>query len=101
MHLPNHPDTLYAFISELLDHGYRWLLVQEHSVETLQGEPLSQLQTYHPNRLVARNSCGDGVEITAADQASGSTPNWWGRCSPATKPWDCNGRAAQVGLPLW
>ena len=30
MHLPNHPDTLYALIEALLEAGYRWLL-QEHS----------------------------------------------------------------------
>ena len=34
MHLPNHPDTLHAFIQALNDCGYSWLMVQEHSVET-------------------------------------------------------------------
>ena len=62
MHLPNHPDTLYEFISALKDCGYRWLLVQEHSVETLSGEPLSQSQKYLPNQLTARNSSGDTVK---------------------------------------
>ena len=32
MALPNHPDVCYEFIKTLKD-GYRWLLVQEHTVE--------------------------------------------------------------------
>ena len=82
MHLPNHPDTLHAFISALKEHGYRWLLVQEHSVETLQGEPLSQQQKYQPNRLVARNSCGDSVEITALIKTQGSDTKLVGQMQP-------------------
>jgi len=52
MHLPNHPDTLYEYIKALKECGYRWLLVQEHSVENLDGSGLSQEQKYIPNRLV-------------------------------------------------
>ena len=85
MHLPNHPDTLFAFISALLDHGYRWLLVQEHSVETLQGEPLSRQQTHHPNRLVARNSCGDSVEITVLIKTQGSDTKLVGQMQPCSE----------------
>ena len=59
MHLPNHPDTLYALVKALKECGYRWLLVQEHSVETRQGQGLSREQTLIPNRLVARNSHGE------------------------------------------
>jgi hypothetical protein len=40
MHLPNHPDTLFEFVKALKECGYRWLLIQEHSVETLTGQPL-------------------------------------------------------------
>lgn len=54
MHLPNHPDTLHALVQALGDCGYRWLLVQEHSVENLDGTPLSREQSMVPNRLVAR-----------------------------------------------
>ncbi|HEY9847682.1 MAG TPA: hypothetical protein V6D03_15975, partial [Candidatus Caenarcaniphilales bacterium] len=50
MHLPNHPDTLYEFVKALKDCGYRWVMVQEHSVETLAGQAL---QNKHlPHRLV-------------------------------------------------
>ena len=33
MALPNHPDVAYEFVRTLLDCGYRWVLVQEHTVE--------------------------------------------------------------------
>ncbi|HHP7244368.1 MAG TPA: glycosyl hydrolase family 57, partial [Elainellaceae cyanobacterium] len=63
MHLPNHPDTLYEFIRVLKECGYRWLMVQEHSVELPTGEPL---QNKHiPHRLVSQNSSGDTISITA------------------------------------
>ncbi len=33
MALPNHPDVAYEFVRTLVDCGYRWVLVQEHTVE--------------------------------------------------------------------
>lgn len=72
MHLPNHPDTLYEYIKALKECGYRWLLVQEHSVETLEGHGLPQDQKYIPNRLVARNSQGQTIEITVLIKTQGS-----------------------------
>jgi hypothetical protein len=72
MHLPNHPDTLYHYIKALKECGYRWLLVQEHSVETLTGDGLPQTQKYLPNRLVARNSAGETISITALIKTQGS-----------------------------
>ena len=82
MHLPNHPDTLYAFIAALLECGYRWLLVQEHSVENPDGSPLSRSQTLVPNRLVARNSHGDTVSITALIKTQGSDTKLVGQMQP-------------------
>jgi hypothetical protein len=70
MHLPNHPDTLFEFIKALKECGYRWLLVQEHSVETLTGQPLQY--KHLPHRLVARNSSGETVSITALIKTQGS-----------------------------
>ena len=61
----NHPDTLYQFILALKQCGYRWLLVQEHSVETLAGTALPQEQKCVPNQLMARNSAGESISITA------------------------------------
>lgn len=80
MHLPNHPDALYTFVQALRDCGYRWLLVQEHSVETLTGEPL---QNKHlPHRLVARNSQGDRISITALIKTQGSDTKLVGQMQP-------------------
>lgn len=70
MHLPNHPDTLYEFVKALKDCGYRWLLVQEHAVETLDGQPLSD--KHLPHRLVARNAHGETISITALIKTQGS-----------------------------
>ncbi len=70
MHLPNHPDTLFEFIKALKECGYRWLLVQEHSVETLTGEGLKE--KHLPHRLVARNSQGETISITALIKTQGS-----------------------------
>ena len=82
MHLPNHPDTLYALIQALKQCGYRWLLVQEHSVETLQGGALPRQQTLLPNRLIARNSQGEEVSITALIKTQGSDTKLVGQMQP-------------------
>ncbi|QKD82894.1 glycosyl hydrolase family 57 [Thermoleptolyngbya sichuanensis A183] len=72
MHLPNHPDTLYEYLKALKECGYRWLLVQEHSVERLDGSSLMQDQKYIPNTLVARNSHGETVRMTVLIKTQGS-----------------------------
>jgi hypothetical protein len=72
MHLPNNPDTLYEYIKALKECGYRWLLVQEHSVERLDGSGLHHDDKYIPNRLVARNSKGETISITALIKTQGS-----------------------------
>lgn len=72
MHLPNNPDTLYEYIKALKECGYRWLLVQEHSVERLDGGDLHHDDKYVPNRLVARNSQGETISITALIKTQGS-----------------------------
>ena len=72
MHLPNHPDTLYQYIKALKECGYRWLLVQEHSVERMDGSGLIHDDKYVPNRLVVRNSQGETISITALIKTQGS-----------------------------
>lgn len=72
MHLPNHPDTAYEYIKALKECGYRWLLVQEHSVERLDGSGLHHDDKYVPNRLIARNSQGETISITALIKTQGS-----------------------------
>ncbi|QEY32692.1 glycosyl hydrolase family 57 [Synechococcus sp. RSCCF101] len=82
MHLPNHPDTLHALVGALKDCGYRWLMVQEHSVETLDGSPLPQSQKYSPNRLLARSSSGAEASILALIKTQGSDTKLVGQMQP-------------------
>ena len=82
MALPNHPDTLFAFVSALRECGYRWLLVQEHSVENPDGSPLSREQALLPNLLVARSSSGAVATITALIKTQGSDTKLVGQMQP-------------------
>jgi hypothetical protein len=71
MALPNHPDTAYEFVKTLKDCGYRWVLVQEHTVErpeTGAGPERKHL----PHRLVCRNSRGEEATIVALIKTQGS-----------------------------
>jgi hypothetical protein len=71
MALPNHPDVAYEFVRTLKDCGYRWVLVQEHSVERVEdGGPIRQ--PHVPHRLEARNSRGQTLSITAIIKTQGS-----------------------------
>ncbi|MGH1396501.1 MAG: glycosyl hydrolase family 57 [Trichormus sp.] len=80
MHLPNHPDTLFAFVKALKECGYRWLLVQEHSVETINGQSLTH--KHLPHRLIARNSQGETISITALIKTQGSDTKLVGQMQP-------------------
>jgi len=82
MALPNHPDTLHAFVSALQECGYRWLLVQEHSVENPDGSPLSREQTLIPNQLVARSSSGAEARISVLIKTQGSDTKLVGQMQP-------------------
>ena len=82
MALPNHPDTLYEFVKALRECGYRWLLVQEHSVENLDGTALRHEQKYLPQRLLARSSSGAEVSITALIKTLGSDTKLVGQMQP-------------------
>ena len=82
MHLPNHPDTLYELVKALRECGYRWLLVQEDSIENLDGSGLPQQQKYIPNQLVARNSRGETATITALIKTQGSDTKLVGQMQP-------------------
>lgn len=80
MHLPNHPDTLYAFVSALRNCGYQWVLVQEHTVETLTGQPI--VQPHLPHRLIATDSSGETVDITVLIKTQGSDTKLVGQMQP-------------------
>ncbi|MBY0522701.1 MAG: hypothetical protein K2R98_04860 [Gemmataceae bacterium] len=70
MHLPNHPDACYEFVKALKECGYRWVLIQEHTVETLEGQGLKE--RHLPHRLFARNSAGEELTIAAIIKTQGS-----------------------------
>lgn len=71
MALPNHPDVFYQFVKTLKDCGYRWVLVQEHTVERVEnGWGLEY--PHRPHRLLAKNSSGDTLAITAIIKTRGS-----------------------------
>jgi hypothetical protein len=70
MHLPNHPDVAYEYVKALKECGYKWLLVQEHTVETPEGHSLRE--KHLPHRLLARNSEGEEVSIVAIIKTQGS-----------------------------
>lgn len=71
MALPNHPDVFFEFVKTLKECGYRWVVVQEHSVERVEdGQGLRQKHV--PHRLVARNSRGQSLSIVAIIKTQGS-----------------------------
>ena len=82
MHLPNHPDTLYEYLKALKDCGYKWLLVQEHSVENIDGSPLRSDQKAIPNQLLARNSSGECTSMTVLIKTQGSDTKLVGQMQP-------------------
>jgi hypothetical protein len=81
MALPNHPDVCYEFVKTLRECGYRWMLVQEHTVELAEhGGPIRQ--AHIPHRLVARNSRGKAVSIIAIVKTQGSDTKLVGQMQP-------------------
>lgn len=71
MALPNHPDVAYHFVKTLKDAGYRWVLVQEHTIERVEdGGGIHQKHV--PHLLVARNSDGQEASIIAIVKTQGS-----------------------------
>ncbi|NEP63650.1 MAG: glycosyl hydrolase family 57, partial [Symploca sp. SIO2G7] len=80
MQLPNHPDALYTLVIALKDSGYHWMMVQEHTVETLTGEGIQQ--PHLPHRLIARNSHGQETSITVLIKTQGSDTKLIGQMQP-------------------
>ncbi|HLB74836.1 MAG TPA: hypothetical protein VJJ98_12515, partial [Sedimentisphaerales bacterium] len=81
MALPNHPDVCYEFVKTLKECGYQWLLIQEHTIERIEdAEPVRH--PHIPHRLVARNSTGQAVGITAIIKTQGSDSKLVGQMQP-------------------
>ena len=82
MHLPNHPNVLYQLIRALKECGYLWLMVQEHSVQNLDGSNLRDDQKYIPNMLKAKSNNGDSISILALIKTQGSDTKLVGQMQP-------------------
>jgi Glycosyl hydrolase family 57 len=80
MALPNHPDVAYEFVKTLRDCGYRWVLLQEHTVEMPDGGGVRNPRI--PHLLVARNSHGETVSIVAIIKTQGSDTKLVGQMQP-------------------
>jgi hypothetical protein len=80
MHLPIHPDVCFEYVKVLKECGYRWLMVQEHTVENLDGSPIRR--PHFPHKLVAKNSLGEKSEITVIIKTQGSDNKLIGQMQP-------------------
>ncbi|MDP2981072.1 MAG: glycosyl hydrolase family 57 [Candidatus Omnitrophota bacterium] len=80
MHLPIHPDVCFEYVKALKECGYRWLMVQEHTIENLDGSPIRR--PHFPHKLIAKNSLGEKVEITALIKTQGSDNKLIGQMQP-------------------
>lgn len=80
MALPNHPDVAYQFVRTLLEHGYEWVLVQEHTVERPDGGPVAR--PHVPHRLVCVDSQGRQASIVAVVKTQGSDSKLVGQMQP-------------------
>lgn len=71
MALPNNPEIAYEYVKTLVDCGYQWLLVQEHTVEHPE-DGHSPKNPYIPHRLKCYDPNGESVEILALVKTQGS-----------------------------
>ena len=91
MHLPIHPDVCYEYIKALNDCGYRWLMVQEHTIENLDGSGIKR--PHFPHVLVAKNSAGKTQKIIALIKTQGSDSKLVGQMQP---PSEASGRTKEM-----
>jgi Glycosyl hydrolase family 57 len=80
MALPNHPDVAYEFVRTLVDSGFQWVLVQEHSIEQPDGS--APVRRHLPHRLVCTSSRGATAEIIAIIKTQGSDTKLVGQMQP-------------------
>jgi len=70
MQLPIHPDVCFEYVKALKECGYEWIMVQEHTIENLDGTGIRR--PHFPHRLVAKNSLGEVEEISVLIKTQGS-----------------------------
>ena len=80
MHLPIHPDVCFEYIKALKKCGYEWLMVQEHTIENLDGTGIKN--PHFPHKLIAKNSTGEVEEITILVKTQGSDNKLIGQMQP-------------------
>jgi hypothetical protein len=80
MHLPIHPDVCFEYVRALRSCGYLWLLVQEDTIEQLDGTKIGD--PHLPKTLVARSSDGRTETITALVKTQGSDTKLVGQMQP-------------------
>ncbi len=80
MHLPIHPDVCFEYVKALKETGYEWLMVQEHTIENLDGSGIRKPN--FPHRLVAKNSLGEVEAITIIIKTQGSDNKLIGQMQP-------------------
>src|SRR3989442_4596981 len=80
MALPNQPDVAYEFVKTLIDCGYQWVIVGEHTIEHPDGQ--APQYPHLPHRLVCTNSRGDTATITAVIKTQGSDTKLVGQMQP-------------------
>ncbi|HUA38861.1 MAG TPA: hypothetical protein VMA35_10760 [Candidatus Sulfopaludibacter sp.] len=81
MALPNHPDVAYEYVKTLKDCGFKWVLVQEHSVERPENGRAPE-RKHLPHRLVCRSSRGEEASIIAIVKTQGSDTKLIGQMQP-------------------
>jgi hypothetical protein len=96
MALPNHPDVAYEFVKTLVECGYQWVLVQEHSVEQ-PGNGWGPERKHLPHRLVCVNSHGETASIIAIIKTQGSDTKLVAQMQPYYEakglfPWELAGK---------
>ncbi|MCX5667825.1 MAG: glycosyl hydrolase family 57 [Candidatus Omnitrophica bacterium] len=97
MHLPIHPDVCFEYIKTLKECGYEWLMVQEHTIENLDGSGIKR--PHFPHRLIARNSLGEKEEITVLIKTQGSDTKLVAQMQPYYEA-KSRGREDLHGRPL-
>jgi len=80
MHLPIHPDVCFEYVKALKEAGYEWLMVQEHTIENLDGSGIRRPN--FPHKLVAKNSMGEEREIAIIIKTQGSDNKLIGQMQP-------------------